>query len=155
MTDVSLQEMTSYTIDPDREVQRTKVLSHVAGADAWRAKVDAQRDFCSLTASEQKDRLYGFAKKICKREQFVFCRFRQLSIFNILDAQHKLILMEEKLQYDYGVGHSGDKEDLKDLREALNAYSKWRPGSRGPGRIAKSSSRRNQSLPTPRTDQAA
>jgi hypothetical protein len=50
----------------------------------------------------------------------VFCRFRQLSIFNSLKAQHNLILLEERLQYDYKTDQEGDHEalEVKDLGEA-------------------------------------
>ncbi len=84
--------------------QRIYALRQVARAEPWCSRIDSRRDFCSLTAPEQDERLYSFAKKICKRKQFVFCRLKQLSVFDVLKAQHALKLREEKLeklQYRY------------------------------------------------------
>jgi len=96
---------------------------YIAGATPWRSRIDSQRDFYSLTAPEQNERLYSFAKKICKRKQFVFCRFQQLIVF------HALVLLEEQLQYDYKDDKSNDDQAVscsKNLGQAFNAYSKLR-----------------------------
>lgn len=128
-SDVSLQEIADYDRDPNREIQRINALRYVAEANSWRSSVDSRRDFCSLTAPEQDERLFSFAKKICKRKQFVFYRFQQLSVFNVLKAQHALVLLEKKLQCDYKDNKSNDDQAGScsgKLGPASNAYGKLR-----------------------------
>lgn len=127
MTNVSLQQINPNYANPDRTVSPHDTLCHVGRADAWRRGFDETRDTLPLTAQEQDRRMYSFASKMIKRQEsvsrreLVFCRFERLSVFNILRAQHKLVLLSEKLHYDEACD-GFDDPSFDCLGEALQEY---------------------------------